>query len=157
MSTTRTRAAAWTIALVAIPLALVSGASAAGKLVMTAHNVKLHATILVNRSGHTLYNLSVERNGRFICKNSACLSVWHPLVVAKGAKPLGAVPLGTVKRPDGRFQVTYKGAPLYTFAQDLKRGDTKGEGFKDVGVWHATTVGAKATTSSKPPGGGYSY
>jgi predicted lipoprotein with Yx(FWY)xxD motif len=157
MSTTRTRAAAWTIALVAIPLALVSGASAAGKLVMTAHNVKLHATILVNRSGHTLYNLSVERNGRFICKNSACLSLWHPLVVAKGAKPSGAVPLGTVKRPDGRFQVTYKGAPLYTFAQDLKRGDTMGEGFKDVGVWHATTVGAKAATPSKPAGGGYSY
>jgi len=156
MSITRTRAAAWTIAILTIALGLASGASAAGKLVSTAHSVRLHATILVNANGHTLYNLSVERKGRFICTTSACVSLWHPLVVAKGVKPTGSVPLGTIRRPDGRMQVTYKGAPLYSFVQDLKRGDTKGEGFKDVGIWHATTVGAKATTPSKPSGG-YHY
>jgi predicted lipoprotein with Yx(FWY)xxD motif len=119
MSNTRARAAAWTIAILAIPIALVSGAAAGGKLVSTAHSARLHATILVNASGHTLYNLSVERKGRFICTNSACLGVWHPLLVAKGVKPTGSVALGTVKRPDGRTQVTYKGAPLSTFAEDL--------------------------------------
>jgi predicted lipoprotein with Yx(FWY)xxD motif len=156
MSITLTRAAAWTAAVLAIPIALASGASAAPKLlVTTAHNARLNATVLVNASGHTLYNLSVERRGRFICTKSACLSVWHPLLVAKGVKPTGRVPLGTVKRPDGRIQVTYKGAPLYTFVQDLKRGDVKGEGFKDVGVWHATTVGAKAAPAAKPASGGY--
>jgi predicted lipoprotein with Yx(FWY)xxD motif len=162
MSITPTRAAAWTVAtlaFLAVLAALAGGASAVGRLpvVMTAHNARLHATILVNRSGHTLYNLSVERKGRFICTESTCLSLWHPLVVAKGVRPTGRVPLATVRRPDGRIQVTYKGAPLYAFVQDTKRGDTRGEGFKDVGVWHATTVGAKVTPAPAPSPGGYGY
>jgi hypothetical protein len=48
--------------------------------------------------------------------------------------------------------------------QDTKRGDVKGEGFKDVGVWHAATVGAAAattptttTTASTTTTGGYGY
>lgn len=158
MSITPTRAAAWTVAILAALLVAVSAASAAGTpLVGTAHNARMHATILVNRSGHTLYNLSAERMGRFICTDKTCLSFWHPLVVAKGTKPTGRVPLGTIRRPDGRMQVTYKGAPLYTFVQDTKPGETKGEGFKDVGVWHATTVGAAAAAPKPKPSPGYGY
>jgi predicted lipoprotein with Yx(FWY)xxD motif len=158
MSITPTRAVAWTAAVLAIPIALATRASAAPtSLVSTAHNARLKATILVNASGHTLYNLSAERRGRFICTNSACLSLWHPLLVAKGVKPTGRVPLSTVRRPDGRTQVTYKGAPLYTFVQDVRRGDVKGEGFRDVGVWHATTVSAKAAPAASPSPGGYRY
>jgi predicted lipoprotein with Yx(FWY)xxD motif len=158
MSITPTRAAAWTVAILAVLLVAVSGAFAAGPpLVGTAHNARLHATILVNRSGHALYNLSAERKGRFICTDKTCLSFWHPLVVAKGTKPTGRVLLGTIRRPDGRMQVTYKGAPLYTFAQDMKAGQTNGEGFKDVGVWHATTVGAAAAAPKPNPSPGYGY
>jgi predicted lipoprotein with Yx(FWY)xxD motif len=158
MSITPTRAAAWTVAILAALLVAVSAASAAGTpLVGTAHNARMHATILVNRSGHTLYNLSAERMGRFICTDKTCLSFWHPLVVAKGTKPTGRVPLGTIRRPDGRMQVTYKGAPLYTFAQDTRPGQTNGEGFKDVGVWHATTVGAAAAAPKPKPSPGYGY
>ncbi len=158
MSITPTRAAAWTVAILAALLAAVSGASAAGTpLVGTAHSARMHATILVNRSGHTLYNLSAERRGRFICTDKTCLSFWHPLAVAKGTKPTGRVPLGTIRRPDGSIQVTYKGAPLYTFARDTKRGETNGEGFKDVGVWHATTVGAAAAAPKPKPSPGYGY
>ena len=66
-----------------------------------------------------------------------------------------------MKRPDGRRQVAFRGGPLYTFAEDHKRGDVKGEGFKDVGVWHAATT-AGGSTSTPPPtttggGGGYHY
>jgi predicted lipoprotein with Yx(FWY)xxD motif len=114
-------------------------------------------TLLVNRRGLTLYHLSVERKGHFICKNSACLALWHPLVVAKGVTPTGAKSLGTVKRPDGRSQVAYKGGPLYTFVQDKKPGDMKGNGFKDGGTWQVVTVSGKAAPTSPPPssGGGY--
>jgi predicted lipoprotein with Yx(FWY)xxD motif len=114
-------------------------------------------TLLVNRRGLTLYHLSVERKGHFICKNSACLALWHPLVVAKGVTPTGAKSLGTVRRPDGRSQVAYKGGPLYTFVQDKKPGDMKGNGFKDVGTWQVVTVSGKAAPTSPPPssGGGY--
>ena len=130
--------------------------AAASPVVRTTHNAHLQATILVDKQGHTLYDLSVERRGRFICDTKACLAFWTPLVVAKGTKPAGTVALGTVTRPDGTLQVTYKGAPLYTFNEDSKRGDTRGEGFKDVGTWHAaTTSGAAKHTSTSS--GGYTY
>lgn len=64
--------------------------------------------------------------------------------------------LGIVKRPDGRRQVTYRGGPLYFFVGDKKRGDVKGEGFKDVGVWHAASP-KSASPSASPPSGGYPY
>ena len=118
-------------------------------------------TLLVNRRGLTLYHLSVERKGHFICTQSACLALWHPLVVKHGMTPTGATSLSTVKRPDGRSQVAYKGGPLYTFAQDSKPGDMKGNGFKDVGTWRVVTVSAKAAATTPPPsnggygGGGY--
>ena len=118
-------------------------------------------TFLVNRRGLTLYHLSVERKGHFICTNSACLAEWHPLVVKKGTTPSGARSLSTVRRPDGRIQVAYKGGPLYTFEEDHKPGDMNGNGFKDVGTWHVITVSGKAAASTPPPssggygGGGY--
>src|SRR4051812_6650704 len=122
-------------------------------------------TVLVNRAGRTLYSLSAETNGRFIC-TASCVSTWHPLTVSRGQKPTGAHSLGTIRRPEGKTQVTYKGKPLYTFAGDMKAGDARGEGFKDVGVWHAAAVGASAkkapqqttTTGSGGYGGsGYGY
>jgi len=96
------------------------------------------STVLTANNGHTLYTLSVEKHGNFICKGS-CLKTWFPLVVAAGVKPTGPVALGTVKRPDGRRQVTFGGRPLYTFDGDSRKGQANGEGFKDVGTWHAAT------------------
>ncbi len=161
MSTTMRRAAAWTAALLAALSAVLAGvAGAAAKpMVGTAHSARLHATILVSSSGRTLYHLSVERKGHFICLDKTCLSFWHPLLVPKGTKPTGRVALGTVRRPNGLLQIAYRGEPLYTFVQDARRGDVKGEGFKDVGVWHAATVGAATTaaTTTTTTSGGYGY
>ena len=129
--------------------------SSHARVVMTAKNPTLHKTILVNRHGLTLYALSAERHGRFICTNGECLDEWHPLSIAKGVKPTGVAKLGVVMRPDGRRQVAFRGAPLYAFAGDHKRGDVNGNGFKDVGTWHVVAVGkskssAPAPTSSTP-------
>jgi predicted lipoprotein with Yx(FWY)xxD motif len=35
---------------------------------------------------------------------------------------------GTIYREDGLAQTTYRGWPLYTFVNDYKAGDIKGEG-----------------------------
>jgi predicted lipoprotein with Yx(FWY)xxD motif len=136
------------------------GDAAAAKrsvVVENARNATLHRTILVDRRGRSLYSLSAEKHGRFICKNAFCLSLWTPLVVPRGTVPAGAPALATIKRPDGRIQVSYRGLPLYTFKQDSKRGDVKGNGFKDVGTWLVTSAGkAAATPAPMPPsGGGY--
>jgi predicted lipoprotein with Yx(FWY)xxD motif len=126
-----------------------AAANARARVVMTAKNARLGKTILVNRRGMTLYSLSVERHGKFIC-TSSCLSAWTPLVVRKGTIPTGVNGLSTVKRPDGKRQVAFKGAPLYTFNGDKKRGDVKGNGFKDVGTWRVVAVG-KGSVSPPPP------
>jgi predicted lipoprotein with Yx(FWY)xxD motif len=133
-------------------LTMVTTAPAATRsvvVVKTAKNAMLGKTILVGLNGHTLYSLSAEKKGRFICTDKTCLSFWHPLVVRKGVRPAGVRGLATIKRPDGRRQVTFRGGPLYFFVQDKKAGDVKGEGFKDVGVWHAATL--KASSSTTPP------
>jgi predicted lipoprotein with Yx(FWY)xxD motif len=119
-------------------------------------------TILVNAQGMTLYHLSAEQGGKFICTTAACTGIWHPLAIAAGSTPSGTVgSLGTIKRPDGTTQVTYKGAPLYTFAQDHKAGETSGQGIKDVGTWSAVTTGSSTAPSStqttEKSGGGYAY
>jgi predicted lipoprotein with Yx(FWY)xxD motif len=152
------------------PASTASSSSGEGAAVVkSASNAALGATVLVDAHGMTLYHLTAERNGKFICTTSACLQVWHPLAAPAGT-PSGSVgSLGTVKRPDGTEQVTYKGMPLYTFASDQKLGDAKGQGIKDVGTWTAVTVSAKssgsapaASTPAQPAapansGGGYGY
>ena len=142
--------------LIAILLPISLAVAANRVVVKTLRSAKLGKTILVNVKGHTLYRLSAEHNGRFVCTDKACLSFWHPLVVRKGVKPAGTPGLATVNRPDGRRQVTFRNEPLYSFAGDKARGDVKGEGFKDVGVWHAASPKASSPTPS-PPAGGYPY
>jgi predicted lipoprotein with Yx(FWY)xxD motif len=112
--------------------------------------------VLTDAHGMTLYRLSGEHAGKFICTSAGCVGVWHPLSTAAGSAPSGSVgSLGTVKRPDGTEQVTYKGLPLYTFVQDRQPGEAKGEGLKDVGTWNAVTTsgssaaGTPTTTSTE--------
>jgi predicted lipoprotein with Yx(FWY)xxD motif len=92
--------------------ALAAGTGQKVRVVSTVKNAALGETVLVNTKGRTLYSLSVERKGKFICTDKTCLSFWHPLVVKAGVTPTGAKSLATVRRPDGRRQVTYKGGPL---------------------------------------------
>lgn len=128
-------AAILAVSAAAVPMALAKGSKT---VVAEATAPSLHKTVLTNTKGRTLYSLSVEKNGKFICTGS-CTSTWMPLVVARGTTPKGPVKLGTIKRPEGKIQVTFKGLPLYTFDGDSAKGQANGEGFKDVGTWHAVT------------------
>jgi predicted lipoprotein with Yx(FWY)xxD motif len=55
--------------------------------VATAQNAILGKRILVTSSGRTLYSLSAETRGRFICKDSSCTSMWPPLTLGRGCSP----------------------------------------------------------------------
>jgi len=134
-----------------------SGNASGSALVKTAHNATLNRTILVTRNGLTLYSLSAERHGRFICTTSACLAVWKPLVVARGVTPTGVKGLSVVRRPDMRRQVAFHGAPLYRFVQDTKPGQVKGNGFKDVGVWRPVFTGSTKAPAAPTPSPSNSY
>jgi predicted lipoprotein with Yx(FWY)xxD motif len=139
-----------------------SATNTSAAVVKTASSSTLGATVLTDAQGMTLYSLSGESAGKLICASATCTQIWHPLA---GSAASGVGSLGTFKRPDGTEQVTYKGMPLYTFAQDQQPGEVKGQNLKDVGTWSAVTVGAAAaapksteSTSSTPPRShGYGY
>ncbi|MGI9185301.1 MAG: COG4315 family predicted lipoprotein [Solirubrobacteraceae bacterium] len=124
-------------------------------------NATVGSAVLVNARGLTLYRLSRERTGHFICLNG-CLHIWHPLTVSAGRRPSGSVSgLGVIKRAGLGDQVTYHDMPLYTFTQDQSPGQAKGQGLKDVGTWNAVSTdghkGTEAPASPSSSGGKYAY
>jgi predicted lipoprotein with Yx(FWY)xxD motif len=120
--------------------------------------------VLVDPKGDALYSPDQEANGMILCKGS-CTSIWVPLTVSAGAKPTGAgdvnTMLGTVHRPDGSVQVTFRGKPLYTFVEDPSPGKVTGNGFHDQFggqqfTWHVAAVGA-VSSGGTSTASGYSY
>ncbi len=123
--------------------------------------------ILVDSSGNALYSAEQEATGTVVCV-ADCAGIWPPLTLPDGETPTvgdgvtGSV--GTVTRDDGTVQVTYNGAPLYTFSLDPEPGSVTGEGVADAFdgtdfVWHVATVSgevptAPATSEDDP---GYRY
>ena len=91
--------------------------------------------ILVNSQDRTLYLFKRDSRGKSAC-TGACAQFWPPLR-ASGAPTAGrgvsASKLGTIRRSDGKPQVTYNGHPLYTFRQDTKPGQTHGQGLTAFG------------------------
>jgi len=86
--------------------------------------------VLVDGRGRTVYLFEQDKHGKSACSGK-CASLWPPLLAS--GKPLAtagakASLLGTVKRADGRLQVTYNHHPLYTFVKDTRKGQTNGEG-----------------------------
>jgi predicted lipoprotein with Yx(FWY)xxD motif len=119
--------------------------------------------ILVNSSGRTLYLFEKDKNGRSACAGQ-CATFWPPLIASGKPRALAGVKaslLGTTKRADGRMQVTYNHHPLYTFAKDTKKGQTRGEGLDAFGAeWYAVSpAGARvekhSSTTTTTTGGGY--
>ena len=83
--------------------------------------------ILFAGNGRALYGFTRDRRGRPSRCYGDCAAAW-PVYFAKGALKAGAGVkqslLGTVKRRDGRRQVTYNGWPLYYYAHE-KAGEVK--------------------------------
>jgi predicted lipoprotein with Yx(FWY)xxD motif len=119
--------------------------SASGPVVST--QTSRLGRILVNGQGRTLYLFEKDRNGKSACAGQ-CATFWPPLIAAgKPHATAGAKSslLGTVRRADGRLQVTYNHHPLYRFVKDMKKGQTNGEGVDAYGAeWYVvSTAGSK--------------
>ena len=116
--------------------------------------------ILDNGQGRTLYLFQADSAGKSACFG-ACASNWPPLRSAKPTVGRGANAsmVGTIKRSDGKPQVTYNGHPLYTFAGDSSEGATNGQGINAFGgLWYAVSPGGQQVTrtASTSSGGGNS-
>ncbi|MEM7382360.1 MAG: hypothetical protein AAF361_14360 [Bacteroidota bacterium] len=91
--------------------------------------------ILTNSDGFTLYFFSLDSKGDSNCEDG-CLAAWpafyeQDLTLDNG---LDASDFGTITRGDGEMQTTYKGWPLYLFANDNAEGDVNGDG--SGGIWY---------------------
>jgi len=87
---------------------------------------------LADEKGMTLYTYDKDEKGKSNCSGE-CAEYWPPAKASADAKPTGDLTL--IKRDDGTMQWADEGKPLYTFAQDKKAGEVKGDGKN--GVWHA--------------------
>ena len=116
--------------------------------------------ILIDGHGRSLYLFDRDRNSKSTCYGG-CAGEWPPLIVS--GKPhatsgVKAALLGRTKRRDGRWQVTFRGHPLYTFAGDAAKGQTNGEGLDDFGGWWylVSPAGIKVVGGASSTGG-YGY
>jgi len=138
------------------PAAVSQAAGEKGPVVSTATTSL--GRVLVDGRGHTLYLFGKDRNGKSAC-SGACAKAWPPLIgTAKPRAGAGAKAslLGTIKRADGRRQVTYNHHPLYTFKKDTKKGQTNGEGLNAFGAtWYAVSPAGARVVKSSGGGGGY--
>jgi predicted lipoprotein with Yx(FWY)xxD motif len=143
-----------------------TGDSGSSSGVVQTSDVSGVGTVLVDRSGRTLYFADEESDGTIKCVD-ACLDFWMP-AVATGALPSDIDGLGTMTRDDnGAKQLTYDDAPLYTFKLDKGPGQATGDDFQDTfdGVsftWHAASTDESADDSGSDSGeggddGGYDY
>jgi predicted lipoprotein with Yx(FWY)xxD motif len=163
-----------TIAAVAAAVSLavgLSSASASGHSASGAQRVAVAGTglgrILVDGRGRTLYLFAGDQRGKSACAGQ-CAAFWPPLITS--GKPLAtagarASLLGTIRRADGRLQVTYNHHPLYAFVKDTSKGQTNGEAVDAFGAkwWAVSAAGAKVennnamNTGGDPTTGGYGY
>jgi len=112
-------------------------------------------TILVNSRGHTLYLFGKDPKGKSACSGQ-CATFWPPLISSGKPRAAGSAKaslIGTIKRADGRRQVTYNHHPLYTFVKDTKKGQVHGEGLSAFGSkWYAVSpAGAKVVPKAANP------
>ncbi len=103
--------------------------------------------------GHSLYSPTQERHGKITC-TGGCVKVWG-VVKASAKKGSKVHHLGSIKRPGGKKQLTYKGKPLYTFIPEGK-GKLSGDGLKDSFgghkfTWHVVKTKKSSTNNTPPP------
>ena len=122
-------------------------------------------TILVDSKSHTLYLFQKDKSGKSACYGT-CAANWPPYLTT--GKPTAATGikksmLGTIKRTDGKLQVTYNHHPLYHFKFDTKAGSIRGAAAAAFGGhWYAVSpkgvrvlpASSGATGPTGPTGGG---
>jgi predicted lipoprotein with Yx(FWY)xxD motif len=106
-------------------------------------------TIVVDRRGDSIYELSGESLSHLQCITRQCLTVWPPVEVRGATVKVpksSAVPgkVSILRRVKGNlYQVMLDNHPLYFYAGDTTIGATKGQGIKGPGggTWHVVPAG----------------
>jgi predicted lipoprotein with Yx(FWY)xxD motif len=77
--------------------------------------------ILFDANGQVVYVFEIDGRNRSACTSAECAKAWPP-VLTREPPSAGAGAdkslLGTIRRGDGRLQVTYNGRPLYFYEHE---------------------------------------
>ena len=119
------------LSLLALGAVLLAAPASAKETSPVAISKTAHGRVFVNDKGMTLYTFAKDAKGQSNC-TGLCAAAWPPVAAAGDAKPSGRWSI--VKRDSGGLHWAYKGRPLYSYAVDVKPGDTTGEGVD--GTWH---------------------
>ncbi len=113
--------------------------------------------VLTDAQGFALYTFPSDHNGMSAC-TGACVSVWPALTVPAGTTPTAGtgVPgtVASVLQANGTYQVTYDGAPLYTFVGDTNPGEVTGNNVGGFTVVQVAAAPSTPTTSAPAPTAG---
>ena len=105
-----------------IPVAAASGSTEAGQT-LKLRNTR-YGPILFDGRDRVLYGFTRDKRGGKSTCYGACATAW-PVYFAKGkVRAMRGVKqslIGTVRRRNGRLQVTYNGWPLYFYAHEGPR------------------------------------
>jgi predicted lipoprotein with Yx(FWY)xxD motif len=118
-----------------------SAPTAASATLITTKSAKGLGTILaVGPKNLTVYMFAADNGSSSSC-TGACAAVWPPVIgTPRAGGAAVSADLGTIKRADGKTQVTYKGHRLSTYKKDGDSGDGYGQKVVSFGaVWHELT------------------
>jgi predicted lipoprotein with Yx(FWY)xxD motif len=77
--------------------------------------------VLFDANGQVVYAFEDDRKNRSNCTSEECVKAWPPVLTREepsaGEGADGRL-LGTIRRSDGRLQVTYNGRPLYFYEHE---------------------------------------
>lgn len=77
--------------------------------------------VLFDANGQVVYIFENDRPNRSACTSAECVEAWPPVLTRKPPTAGGGVDsgrLGTIRRGDGKLQVTYNGRPLYFYEHE---------------------------------------
>jgi predicted lipoprotein with Yx(FWY)xxD motif len=113
----------------------VARASADSRATLTVRSSS-YGSILFDGRGRALYAFTRDRRGGASRCYGACAKAWPVyfssgrLVAGKGVK---RSLIGTVRRRDGRRQITYNGRPLYYYVGDKRAGQVTCQNVDEFG------------------------
>lgn len=98
--------------------------------------------VLFDANGQVVYVFEDDRRDQSNCTSDECVEAWPPVLTKEqpsAGRGVEARLLGTIRRSDGRLQVTYNGRPLYFYEHEapgeIKCHDVELHG----GLWWVVT------------------
>jgi predicted lipoprotein with Yx(FWY)xxD motif len=122
-------------------------ASATSSTVLTTTSKLNHGNVVVNSSHLALYGFSKDSKTSSACTGT-CTQTWMPVLtkgtVVQSGSGLSQKLVAKIKLPNGTYQATYGGHPLYRYVGDMKVGQKNGAGKKQFsGTWYLVSKTGK--------------